>query len=175
MYYRTKRKIDHNIKNTKDMEIQVELELRQALMRAIEETNRCMVINGLYQYTKHIERERAALWKTWLCREVRKYLGWGETNLFFERAVVSYETEGINIWINDIHFDFSGTQMVVRRLNYLSSITKEIDYESLKYSEPYVGLERWIPGRFSRQKPFLKTVEEFNFDSVKEILNKYNQ
>lgn len=144
------------------MEVTEEV-VTKALRTAIKETNRCLMLNLINAETKNGIIEIRSLFKTWLCREVRKYIDYRTTNAITRDMAITCEGNPAQICGISIHLDQWDLKMMWAK--HIQSAFKYFDYEALKYRRPLV-VEKTD---YCRQDPIINDVKRITVDSINNI------
>jgi hypothetical protein len=141
--------------------------IETSITEAIRQTNRCLFINQLHESIAHQRLEMYALFKTWICREVRKHIGWIEANSISNRDKISISFTGKPSQIESVFIAVPGWQHNNPRIMAAEAIFTRINYKSLFY-EPKL-ISSWKRDGYSNQKTLTDVVKNIDFDSILNI------
>lgn len=145
-------------------------QLKRGFIRAIQETNRCLTINGYRGDVARMLPDMMSLFKTWVCREVRRthILGYGGVNDLFKCINVLF-TAGNSCWIAGIkvytkpwHRN-NDPLLTCKRI-----LEEEILYADCRYNPPLTNIQN---SEFSRQSSLLDTVKNFDLSTITKLIN----
>lgn len=139
--------------------------VRNALIESIKETNRCMYLNHANASSKTSLIEIRGLLKSWICKLLRKYISYGDTNIITKDENLSITCEGDPAQISNISLYLDKWDVKDGWAPFIQSELRRIYYPSLKYKRPIITDH----SQFSRQDPIIQDIQKMTFDSINNI------